>query len=175
MGGSFGIGRRHAIGARGRGRLSAVVAVALLVAAVSVFGATAAGAARKSPFKPGLYVGKTSQGYPVKLRLTVGGEPCSGNPCLFAPNDEAEIYIALECPAIGQATNEYLDLAGDLVTKSGTVNASEEGFAKVAAKLKVSHGGSLTGKVRATRTLEEGTKCDSGNVTLSAKIGGSTK
>jgi hypothetical protein len=157
-----------------RGKSGAAV-VALLVVAVAVFAATTAGAAKKSPFKPGVYVGKTSQGYPVKLRLTVGQEPCSGNPCLFAPTDEDEIYIALECPAIGQSTNEYLDLAGDLVTKSGTVNASQEGFAKVTAKLKVGHSGSLTGKVRATRTLEEGTKCDSGNVTFKAKIGGPTK
>jgi hypothetical protein len=161
---------------RGRGRRCAVVALVVASVAVAALALPAVGgAAGKSPFRPGLYVGKTSQGYPVKLRLTVGGEPCSGNPCLFAPNDQSEIYIALECPAIGQATNEYLDLAGDLVTKSGTVNASEEGFAKVTAKLKVGHGGSLTGKVRATRTLEEGTRCDSGNVTLSAKIGGSVK
>ena len=54
-------------------------------------------------------------------------------------------------PAIGQSTNEYLDLAGDLVTKSGSVNASQEGFAKVTAKLKVGHSGSLTGKVRMDR------------------------
>jgi hypothetical protein len=97
--------------------------VALLVVAISVFAATTAGAARKSPFKPGVYIGKTSQGYPVKLRLRVGQEPCS----------------ALECPAIDQSTDEYLDLAGDLVTKSGTVNASQAGFARVTAKLQVGH------------------------------------
>jgi hypothetical protein len=66
--------------------------------------------------------------------------------CLFALTDEDEIYIALECPAIDQPTDEYLDLAGDLVTKSGIVNASQEGFAK-----------------------------KSGNVTFKAKIGGSTR
>jgi hypothetical protein len=42
--------------------------VALLVVAISVFAATTAGAARKSPFESGVYVGKTSQGYPVKLQ-----------------------------------------------------------------------------------------------------------
>jgi hypothetical protein len=152
-------------------RRSAVLVVVLVV--FSLGGAPALAAA-KSPFKPGLYVGKTSQGEPVKLRLTVGGEACSGNPCLFAPNDESEIYIAEKCSGEG-STNEYLALFGDLVTKSGTVHANEEGFSKTTATLKVSHHGTLTGKVRSTATLEDGEKCDSGAVTLSAKIGGSTK
>src|ERR1700755_3620444 len=95
-----------------------------LVALLAVFAMTLAPAtgleAGKSPFKPGLYVGKTSQGYPVKLRLTVRGPGCSGNPCLFAPNDESEIYISLECPAIGQPTNEYMDLAANKVNANGT-------------------------------------------------------
>jgi hypothetical protein len=158
------------------GRGLKIRALVALLALLAMTLAPATGlAAGKSPFKPGLYVGKTSQGYPVKLRLTVGGPACSGNPCLFAPNDESEIYISLECPAIGQATNEYMDLAANKVNANGTVNADEEGFAKLRATIKVGHDGSLTGKARATRTLEEGTKCDSGNVTLSAKIGGSTK
>lgn len=160
-------------GRRRAGAVAALAVVGLIVAAVVL--PAAGGAAGKSPFKAGLYVGKTSQGYPVKLRLTVGGQACSGSPCLFAPSDQDEIYISLECPAIGQPTNEYLALFGDKVTANGTVNAPQEGFSKVTAKLKVSHGGSLTGKVRATRTLEEGTKCDSGVVTLKAKIGGSVK
>ena len=152
-------------------RKSAVLVVVLVIASL---GSASALAAAKSPFKPGLYVGKTSQGEPVKLRLTVGGEACDGNPCLFAPNDEAEIYIAETCSGEG-STNEYLDLAGDLVTKNGTVHANEEGFSKTIATLKVLHNGTLTGKVRSTSKLEDGEKCDSGAVTLSAKIGGSTK
>jgi hypothetical protein len=94
--------------------------VALVIAGLTVSASAlpaSGGAAGKSPFKPGLYVGKTSQGYPVKLPLAVGTEACDGNLCLFAPNDQAEIYIALECPAIGGPTHGYLDLAGDLVTK----------------------------------------------------------
>ena len=110
------------------GRLKVMAAPAVLAAAVAVFGATSAGAAGKSPFKPGVYVGKTSQGYPVKLRLTVGGPGCSGNPCLFAPTDEDEIYVAESCQTEGVTTNEYLDLAADLVTKSGVVHANQSGF-----------------------------------------------
>ena len=72
-------------------------------------------------------------------------------------------------------TNEYLDLAADLVTKSGVVHANQSGFSTTKATLKVGHDGSLTGKVRSFRTLEGGDKCDSGQVTFKAKIGGSTK
>jgi hypothetical protein len=151
----------------------------LMFLAVSAFVllavATAAVAGGKSPFRPGLYVGKTSQGEPVKLRLTVGGPACDGNPCLFAPSDEDEIYIAEKCDNPEASTNEYLALAGDLVTKSGVVHANEEGFSKTTATLKVGHDGSLTGRVLSTSTLEGGIKCTSGNVTLKAKIGGSTK
>jgi hypothetical protein len=147
-------------------------AVAALASLAVVTSAVAGG---KSPFKPGLYVGKTSQGEPVKLRLTVGGPGCDGNPCLFAPNDESEIYIAEKCDNPEASTNEYLDLAADLVTKSGVVHANQEGFSKTIATIKVGHDGSLTGKVLSTSTLESGIKCTSGNVTLKAKIGGSTK
>jgi hypothetical protein len=149
--------------------LPLLVAVGLLA-----FVASATGAA-KSPFKPGLYVGKTSQGEPVKLRLTVGGPACEGKPCLFAPSDEDEIYIAEKCDNPEASTNEYLALSGDLVTKSGVVHANQEGFSKTTATLKVGHNGTLTGKVLSTSTLEGGIKCTSGNVTLKAKIGGSTK
>jgi hypothetical protein len=151
----------------------------LMFLAVSAFVllavATTAVAGGKSPFKPGLYVGKTSQGEPVKLRLTVGGPGCDGNACLFAPSDEDEIYIAEKCDNPEASTNEYLDLAADLVTKSGVVHADEEGFSKTTATLKVGHDGTLTGRVLSTSTLEGGIKCTSGNVTLKAKIGGSTK
>jgi hypothetical protein len=149
--------------------------LALLATAVPVLGPTGAGAAGKSPFKPGLYVGKTSQGYPVKLRLTTSGEACSGEPCLFAPTDEAEIYVAESCQAEGVTTNEYLDLSGNRVSPSGVVHVYESGFSKTKSTIKVGHNGSLTGQVRSYRTLEDGDKCDSGNVTFTAKIGGSTK
>jgi hypothetical protein len=160
-------GRAATGGVRGRLLVRALAVVS--VPALLIGAPVGAVAAAKSPFKPGLYVGKTSQGYPVKLRLTVGGTPCSGNPCLFAPNDNAEIYIAESCEHEG-STNEYLALSGDLVTSSGVVHANQEGFSKTIATLKVAKSGSLTGRVRATSTLENGIKCDSGNVTLSAKL-----
>lgn len=151
----------------------------LMLCAVSALAAlavaTSAGAGARSPFKPGLYVGKTSQGEPVKLRLTIGGPACEGNPCLFAPSDQDEIYIAEKCDAPEAQTNEYLALFGDKVTKSGVVHADQEGFSKTKATLKVGHDGTLTGRVRSTSTLEGGIRCDSGNVTLKAKIGGTTK
>jgi hypothetical protein len=150
--------------------LCAVSALAVLTMA------TTAVAGGKSPFKPGLYVGKTSQGEPVKLRLVVGDEEaCSGSPCLYAPSDQDEIYIAETCDNPEASTNEYLDLAADLVTKSGVVHADQEGFSKTSATIKVGHNGTLTGRVLSTSTLEGGIKCTSGNVTLKAKIGGSTK
>jgi hypothetical protein len=137
--------------------------------------AASAVAGGKSPFKPGLYVGKTSQGEPVQLRLTVGGSACDGNACLFAPSDADEIYIAEKCDNPEASTNEYLALAGDKVTRSGVVHANQEGFSKTTATLKVGHDGTLTGRVRSPSTLEGGIRCDSGNVTLKAKIGGTTK
>jgi hypothetical protein len=149
--------------------ISLLGALCLLAVAASAVGAA------KSPFKPGLYVGKTSQGEPVKLRLTVGGPGCDGNACLFAPSDADAIYIAGKCDNPEATTNEYLDLAADLVTKSGVVHANQEGFSKTTATLKVGHDGTLTGKVKSSATLEGGIKCTSGNVTLKAKIGGSTK
>ena len=161
------------VGKRGDGadrRRSVVWSVAALLSLIVVSAApTGAIAAAKSSFKPGLYVGKTSQGYPVKLRLTVAGAPCSGNPCLFAPSDQAEIYVAEPCEQEGE-TNEYLALFGDEVTRSGVVHANQEGFSKTIATLKVTKHGTLTGKVRATTTLEDGVRCDSGKVTLSAKL-----
>lgn len=160
------LGHRGDRAAKVRFVLSVIVG-AMALAAVIV--APAGAAAGKSPFKPGLYVGKTSQGYPVKLRLTVSGTPCSGKPCLFAPNDNAEIYIDEPCKPEG-STNEYLALFGDQVTPSGVVHANQEGFSKTIATLKVTSHGTLTGKVRSTTTLEGGFKCDSGNVTLQAKL-----
>ncbi len=166
MGGRVGAGGEGAAGGR-----FLVCALAGLVALAAALSAPATGtAASKSPFRPGLYVGKTSQGYPVKLRLVIGTEACEGAPCIFAPNDNDEIYISIPCPALGQATNEYLSFVGNRVEPNGYVDGDEEGFAKLVASLKVRHNGTLTGKAHATETLEDGTKCHSGNVTLSAKL-----
>jgi hypothetical protein len=55
---------------------------------------------QKSPFKPGLYVGNPSQGYPVKLRLTTNGEPCSGapysGPVTLGPEETQEKGLTLK-------------------------------------------------------------------------------
>jgi hypothetical protein len=149
-----------------------------MVAAMVVLAAIApgtGGAAKKSPFRPGLYVGKTSQGEPVRLRLTVGGAACEGRPCLFAPSDSDEIYVGETCNNPEASTNEYLALLDEKLPKSGVLHIHQGGFSTTTATLKVGHDGSLTGKVRSTSTLEDGIKCDSGNVTFKAKIGGSTK
>jgi hypothetical protein len=147
-----------------------VVSAALAVLASG----TTAFAAAKSPFEPGLYVGRTSQGEPVKVRLTVGGAACEGKTCIFPPSDEAEINVTETCSGEG-STNEYLDLSDTVVPKSGLVHVSTQGFSKLVATIKVGHHGTLTGKVRATSKLEDGEKCDSGPVTIAAKIGGSTR
>lgn len=147
------------------------MALALLAVAAAAFGTTTAVASKKSPFKPGLYLGKTSQGEPVKLLV----KACGGNSCLYSPTDDDAIYIALPCPSIGETGSELLDLSGYLIAKNGKVNASGGAFAKVTAFFTVAHNGTLTGKIRAVSTSEEGVRCDSGNVTLKAKIGGSTK
>jgi hypothetical protein len=146
-----------------------VVIVAIVVIAAALAAAAAAGAS-KSSFKPGLYLGKTSQGQPVKLKV-IG---CGKNQCVEAP-DNFDILIEMPCPSINETSEEALSPAYNLITKSGYVNADEDGFSKVTASLKVGHNGTLTGKVRSTETLEDGAKCDSGKVTLKAKIGGTTK
>lgn len=151
-----------------RGRINYLFVAGLLAVAMLVAPA-GAGAARSS-FETGLYVGKTSQGYPVKLRLSLAGAPCGGKPCLFVPNDKAEIYIAEPCAEGAGETNEYLAPFGNRVTASGLVQASQEGFSKTTASFKVTHHGTLTGRIRSTTTLADGTRCDSGQVTLSAGL-----
>ena len=163
---------RVEVARRGRTIGAAFVLVLSISACVSATGAAAA----RSPFRPGLYVGETSQGEPVMLRLTVGGSPCEGEPCLFAANDESEVHIAETCTGAGAPAGESLDL--DLfeteIPASGIVRADSPGTAKLTATFKVGHDGALTGRLRATTTLEGGIRCDSGNVTLKAKIGGRT-
>jgi hypothetical protein len=151
-----------------------LVMLCVVSALALVVGVTSAVAGAKSPFKPGLYVGKTSQGVAVKVRLTDGGAACEGKPCLFAPNDESEINLPETCSGEG-STNEYLALFDDPVPASGVVHVTSQGFSKLVATIKVGDHGTLTGKVRATSKLEDGEKCDSGPVTFTAKIGGSTK
>jgi hypothetical protein len=142
----------------------AIVAVLMALAAASAAGAS------KSAFKAGLYLGKTSQGQPVKLKV-IG---CGKYQCLESP-DNFDIIIEMPCPSVKETSSEALAVPYNLIAKNGAVDADEEGFSKVNAKLKVGHNGTLTGKVRSTETLEDGAKCDSGNVTLSAKIGGTAK
>jgi hypothetical protein len=151
------------------GRRSLVLIAVLAIMSIS---AAAALGASKSPFKPGLYVGKTSQGQPVKLKV----RGCGKNQCLEGPDDLA-IEIELPCPSIQETSHEVVALSGDAIAESGAVHVEEQGFAegKTIASFKVGRNGVLTGRVHSTQTLEDGARCDSGNVTLSAKIGGATK
>lgn len=159
--------------ARRRQVIGAVLLLALVITAV--FG-TAGAAGAKSPFKPGLYVGKTSQGEPVRLRLTVGGAACEGSPCLFAPSSASDINVLLlSCTVKEASINEYLALGGDKIPANGTLHVKAVGFSTLNSTIKVSHHGTLTGTVRGTSTLEGGIRCNSGPVTLSAKIGGTTR
>ncbi len=148
-----------------------------VVAALCVLATVAAVAsgAPKSPFRPGLYVGRTSQGNPVRLRVSVGAGACEGKPCLYQPNDQDEIYIAEPCSVEGDSTNSYLALFDEAIPHSGVLHIHQEAFSEIVATIKIGHSGTLTGKVRATGTLEDGARCDSGNVTFAAKIGGSTR
>jgi hypothetical protein len=154
-------------------KASAFVLLAGALLAIALPGGATAGP--KSPFKPGLYVGKTSQGEPVKLLLTVGGPECEGKACLFPPIDEDEINVNLSCNIEGDSTNAYLAGFAETIPKSGVIHTHEKAFSTIVTTIKVGHGGSLSGTTRATGKLEDGAKCDSGNVTFKAKIGGSTK
>jgi hypothetical protein len=144
------------------------------VPAIAFAGLASNADASSGSFKPGLYVGKTSQGEPVKLKLTVGGPACEGKPCLFPPSDADQIYVAESCNVEGDTTNAYLDLFDETLPRSGVLHVDQQAFSKIVATIKVGHGGSLSGNLRATGTLEDGAKCDSGTVTFKAKLGGST-
>ena len=52
------------------------------------------------------------------------------------------------------------------------MHAVEESFSKTVATIKVGHHGILSGRLRSTETLEDGARCDSGNVTFGAKLKG---
>lgn len=158
-----------AVGLKGRRRILVVAALTLLAVA-ALFGAGAASAGKKSAFKLGLYVGRSSQGEPVRLKVVTCGE----NQCVEGLESQ-ENLIRLPCPSINETSSEVFFPPINRIYKSGKVDADQEGFAKVVATLQVAHNGTMTGKIRATETLEDGTKCDSGKVTLKAKIGGSIK
>ncbi len=147
-----------------------VVVVALLVGLVAVFAVSSAGAAKKGSFENGLYLGKTSQGEPVKLKVV----NCGSYQCVQA-QESLETIVRLPCPSIGETSAETFFPADNRIEPNGSVSANQGGFGKMTASLKVTSHGTMTGKIRATETLEDGAKCDSGNVTLKAKIGGSTK
>jgi hypothetical protein len=139
----------------------AVAGLLLAVAAVAL--------ASAKPFKTGLYVGKTSQGEPLKLKVA----NCGKAQCVEAL-ESAETTIELPCNN-GETSHETFFPSIDAIKSNGKVVVDTDGFAKVTATLKVTHDGTMTGRLRSTETLENGAKCDSGNVTLKAKIGGSTK
>jgi hypothetical protein len=141
-----------------------------IVAGLTLIAVTSAAGASKSPFRPGLYVGKTSQGQAVKLKV-IG---CGKTRCVESPETE-EIIIELSCPSLKETTDEALLIADSPITPTGIVTANQNAFADISTRLKVNHNGTLSGKVRAAETLEDGAKCDSGTVTLSAKIGGRAK
>ena len=143
-----------------RRRWAVPVAVAFLVLAVA-----AIAAASSKSFKPGLYVGKTSQGEPVKLKVV----NCGKGQCVEAL-ESAEIKLQLACKSLGETSYETFFPAYNAISASGMVDANQEGFSKVVATLDVTHNGLITGKIRATDTLEDGAKCESGPVTLRAKL-----
>lgn len=58
------------------------------------------------------------------------------------------------------------------VAANGAVHADEESFSKTVATIEVGHHGTLGGRLRSTETLEDGARCDSGNVTSGAKLKG---
>jgi hypothetical protein len=127
--------------------------------------------AAKSGFRPGLYVGKTSQGEAVKLKLIA----CGTKQCLEAPNEQAYFSVELTCGSSGQTEEEIIYLPENTIAKSGTVDVLGGLKPGSTVKIKVARNGTLAGQIHLSETLETGTKCDSGNVTLNAKIGGTAK
>jgi hypothetical protein len=164
MGGRSEGGGEGAVRAR-----SAILAVAGLVSLIAVSAVPAGSiAAAKDSFEPGVYVGKTSQGEPIKLR--VGS--CGKSQCLYSTSETHETIVSLPCPALGESASESILLSGELIRKSGEVDADQDGFAKLTIRFKVGHDGTITGRIDGTETLESGVRCASGNVTVSAKLKG---
>ena len=149
-----------------------VVTVACGASLVGVaIGVVPAAIAAKTSFRPGLYVGKTSQGEAVKLKV-VG---CGTKQCLETPSEETYFSVELSCGSSGQTEEEIIYLPKNTIAESGAVDVL--GGLKPGAKvtIKVARNGTLSGQIHLRETLETGTKCDSGEVTLQAKIGGTAK
>lgn len=125
--------------------------------------------AAKSDFRPGLYVGKTSQGEAVRLKV-VG---CGTKQCLETPNEQAYFSVELSCGSSGQTEEEIIYLPENTIAKSGAVDVLGGLKPGSTVKIKVAHNGTLTGQIHLRETLETGTKCDSGEVTLKAQTAGS--
>jgi hypothetical protein len=151
-----------------RGLVTFVCATSLIGVAI---GLVPDAIAAKSTFRPGLYVGKTSQGEAVKLKV-VG---CGTKQCLETPNEEAYFSVDLSCGSSGQTEEEIIYLPKNTIAKSGMVDALGGLKPGSTVKIKVARNGTLAGQIHVAETLETGTKCDSGEVTLKAKIGGTAR
>jgi hypothetical protein len=147
----------------------------LALLGASVLGPAAADSAppaKKPPFPPGLYVGKTSQGSPVRLRLVIGG-PCGGGPCLFASNRREAIRIAVPCPD-GSEVKTALPVPPSGVANNGVVHDFEQVFeaaftAEIPAVFSVSTRGIVRGEMPTTVTRKDGSECTA-KVTLVARL-----
>jgi hypothetical protein len=151
-----------------RGAVTLACGASLLVLAIGV---VPAAMAAKSAFRPGLYVGKTSQGEAVKLKV-VG---CGTKQCLETPDEQAYFSVDLSCESSGQTEEEIIYLPKNTIAKSGAVDVLGGLKPGATVKIKVARNGTLAGQIHLQETLETGTKCDSGAVTLKAKIGGTAK
>ena len=85
----------------------------------SLVGVVPAALAAKSTFRPGLYVGKTSQGEAVKLKV-VG---CGTKQCLETPSEETYFSVDLACASSGQTEEEIVYFPKNTIAESGMVDA----------------------------------------------------
>jgi hypothetical protein len=76
--------------------------------------------AAKAAFLPGLYVGKTSQGEAVKLKV-IG---CGTKECLETPTEQSYFSVELSCSSSGQTEEEIIYLPKNTIAKSGAVDVS---------------------------------------------------
>lgn len=146
------------------------LAFGLGIFVVLMVSSSAVMAAAKTNFRPGLYLGKTSQGEAVRLKL-VG---CGSGQCLETPDEQSYFSVDLACPSSGQTEEEIIYLPKNTIAKSGVVDVLGGFKPGATVKIKVARNGTLSGKIHLRETLETGTRCDSGEVTLKAKIGGRT-
>jgi hypothetical protein len=121
----------------------------------------------KSRLKPGLYVGKTSQGSPVRLRLTVGGS-CGGVACLFSARSRAGIRIAVPCPDGSEVMTSLAPEGG--VAMNGVVHDFQQiGGLSILALFTVSTRGVVRGELPTTVIRKDGSECKA-RVTLVARL-----